>query len=75
MVFDFETYNADAKRQKYRYGWYSHSFVSVVEFRPEIRARSVLVFGESGDPKSPHYFDQAQLLLSGSIQTGLVYAS
>jgi acyl-homoserine lactone acylase PvdQ len=26
-----------------------------------VRARSVFVFGQSGDPASPHYFDQAAL--------------
>jgi acyl-homoserine lactone acylase PvdQ len=26
-----------------------------------VQARSILVFGESADPNSPHYFDQARL--------------
>ena len=33
----------------------------MVEFGPHVAARSILQFGESADPQSPHYFDQARL--------------
>jgi penicillin amidase len=59
MVFNF--YSMDARGQKRRYGIAGHSFVSVVEFGPKVRALSVLQFGQSHDPKSKHYFDQADL--------------
>ncbi|HWP43054.1 MAG TPA: penicillin acylase family protein, partial [Blastocatellia bacterium] len=59
MVFNF--YAPDARGQKRRYGIAGHSFVAVVEFGPKVQARSVLQFGQSHDPKSPHYFDQAEL--------------
>ncbi|HET6639579.1 MAG TPA: penicillin acylase family protein [Gemmatimonadota bacterium] len=44
-----------------RYGVHGNSFVKVIEFGPVARGRSLLVFGQSGDPDSPHFFDQAQL--------------
>ena len=38
-----------------------HSFISVVEFGAEVKARSILVFGENSEPASKHYFDQSEL--------------
>jgi acyl-homoserine lactone acylase PvdQ len=59
IVFNF--YARPEKDQKRRYGVAGHSFISVVDFGPEIQARSILVFGENSDPSSPHYFDQAEI--------------
>ncbi len=42
------------------YGTSGNSFVAVVEFGPKLKAKSLLAGGESGDPRSPHFFDQAQ---------------
>ncbi|MEW6734739.1 MAG: penicillin acylase family protein, partial [Acidobacteriota bacterium] len=59
MLFDF--YARPERGQKRRYGITGNSFVSIVEFGPQIRALSISVFGQSADPASQHYFDQAQL--------------
>ena len=59
IVYNF--YSRPEKGQKRRYGVAGHSFISVIDFGPQVEARSVLVFGESADPQSPHYFDQAKL--------------
>ena len=54
-------YTRPVEGQKRRYGVAGTSFVSVVEFGPKVQARSLLVFGQSADTKSPYHFDQAQL--------------
>ncbi len=59
IVFNF--YAPVARGQKRRYGVAGHSFVSVVEFGPKPSALSLLQFGQSADPQSKHYFDQADL--------------
>lgn len=47
------------------YGVAGHSYVSCIEFgKDEVQARSIVPFGQSGDPESPHFFDQAELFSS-----------
>jgi acyl-homoserine lactone acylase PvdQ len=45
---------------KRMYGTSGNSFVAVVEFGEKVKAKSVLAGGQSGNPASPHFFDQAQ---------------
>ncbi|MEX0290889.1 MAG: acylase [Flavobacteriaceae bacterium] len=42
------------------YGTRGNSFVAVVEFGEKVKAKSMLAGGQSGDPTSPHFDDQAQ---------------
>ena len=42
------------------YGTSGNSFVAVVEFGDRVKAKSLLAGGQSGDPNSPHFDDQAQ---------------
>ncbi|WP_207769762.1 acylase [Solimicrobium silvestre] len=55
------------------YGDRGNSFVAVVEFGPRIRAKSVLAGGESGDPASPHFNDQAEMYSKGGFKDVLFY--
>ena len=59
IVFNF--YARPERGAKARFGVAGHSFISVVDFGPQVEARSIMVFGENSDPKSPHYFDQSRL--------------
>ncbi len=42
------------------YGTSGNSFVAVVEFGDRVEAKTLLAGGQSGDPDSPHFDDQAQ---------------
>jgi acyl-homoserine-lactone acylase len=42
------------------YGSSGNSFVAVVEFGEKVKAKSLLAGGQSGNPNSPHFDDQAQ---------------
>lgn len=58
---------------KKRYGYGGNSFVCVVEFGDKVRARSVLAGGNSGNPASPHFFDQSSLYAEGKFKDVLFY--
>jgi acyl-homoserine lactone acylase PvdQ len=42
------------------YGYRGNSFVAMVEFGDKVKAKSMLAGGQSNDPDSPHFDDQAQ---------------
>jgi len=51
--------------------WYctaGNSFVAVVEFGPRIHAVGITAGGESGNPQSPHFDDEAQRYVSGNLR-------
>ena len=58
---------------KKMYGTSGNSFVAAVEFGPRVRAKSVLAGGVSGDPKSPHFSDQAEMYAKGQFKDVLFY--
>ena len=55
------------------YGTSGNSFVAVVEFGKKVRARAVTAGGESGDPKSAHFNDQADRYATGSLREVYFY--
>lgn len=58
---------------KKRYGISGNSFICAVEFGPKIKAKSLLAGGESGDPESPHFKDQAEMYTKGQFKEVLFY--
>ncbi|HUQ97174.1 MAG TPA: penicillin acylase family protein, partial [Chitinophagaceae bacterium] len=58
---------------KKRYGVNGNSFICAVEFGKTVKAKSLLAGGESGDPQSPHFFDQARMYTTGTFKDVLFY--
>ena len=57
------------------YGTSGNSFVAVVEFGKTVRAKAVTAGGESGDPASPHFDDEAMRYSSGALRDVYFYRS
>jgi acyl-homoserine-lactone acylase len=55
------------------YGTSGNSFVAIVEFGDKVRARAVSAGGESGNPKSPHFNDQADRYSRGDLREVYFY--
>lgn len=47
--------------RKKQYGVVGGSFIGAYEFGDKVQAATILQFGQSSDPKSPHFMDQAEL--------------
>ena len=60
---------------KRMYGTSGNSFVAVVEFGDSVRARAVSAGGESGNPTSKHFNDQAQRYSTGNLREVYFYPS
>jgi acyl-homoserine-lactone acylase len=56
-----------------RYGTSGNSFVAVIEFGERVRALAVTAGGESGDPNSPHFNDQAERYATGDLRPVYYY--
>jgi len=66
----YEDRKANTKR---RYGRGGNSFVAVVEFGKKLKAKSIVSGGQSSDPNSPHFTDQAALFCKGDFKEVLYY--
>jgi acyl-homoserine-lactone acylase len=58
---------------KKRYGTDGNTFVAIVEFGERVRAIAVSAGGESGDPRSPHFDDQAIRYSTGDLRPVYFY--
>ena len=63
------------KGSKKIYGTYGNSFVAVVEFGKTVRAKAITAGGESGNPASKHFNDQAERYATGSLREVYFYPS
>jgi len=69
--FGARSYNGSKKI----YGTSGNSFVAVVEFGKTVRAKAVTAGGESGNPSSPHFNDQAKRYSTGDLREVYFYPS
>jgi acyl-homoserine lactone acylase PvdQ len=61
------------KGTKKMYGTTGNSFVAVVEFGDRVKAKAVTAGGQSGDPSSPHFNDQAKRYSTGELREVYFY--
>ncbi len=60
------------RETKNQYALVGSSYMGVVEFTQDgVRSKSLHNFGSCSDPKSPHFFDQAQLLSQAKMKDTL----
>jgi acyl-homoserine-lactone acylase len=62
--FGARTFNGTKKQ----YGTSGNSFLAIVEFGDHVRAKAITAGGESGDPSSPHFNDQAERYTKGQLR-------
>jgi acyl-homoserine-lactone acylase len=55
---------------KKHYGVVGNTYMACVEFTDEVQAATLMQFGESGVPSSPHFMDQAKLLSERRFKPG-----
>jgi len=61
------------KDTKKRYGYSGNSFIAAVEFGKKLKAKTLITGGESSDPASPHFSDQAAMYLEGTFKDVFFY--
>lgn len=55
------------------YGVRGNSFVAAVEFGEKLKAKTLLAGGQSSDPNSPHFYDQAQRYVDANFKDVAFY--
>jgi acyl-homoserine lactone acylase PvdQ len=73
MYFTPSIYLPPFKKMKKHYAVVGTSYLSIVEFGDRVRSKSLLPYGASGNPKSPHYFDQAALMSKRELKDNPIY--
>ncbi|HEY4366714.1 MAG TPA: acylase [Steroidobacteraceae bacterium] len=61
------------KGSKKLYGTSGNSFLAIVEFGDKVSAKAITAGGESGDPKSRHFSDQAARYVNGDLREVYFY--
>jgi acyl-homoserine-lactone acylase len=67
------SFQSRTNNTKKRYGYSGNSFIAAVEFGKRVKARSIITGGQSFDPKSKNFTDQAQGYIDGKFKDVLFY--
>jgi acyl-homoserine-lactone acylase len=62
----------EPKKNSRIYGVSGNSFIAAIEFGPTVHAKVLTCGGESGDPASSHFVDQAQMYRHGVFRDALL---
>lgn len=62
-----------ANHTKKRYGISGNSFIAAVEFGKKVSAKTVITGGQSNDPGSKHFSDQAEMFVTGKFKEVFFY--
>ncbi len=73
MYFTPSIYLPPIKLMKKHYAVVGTSYMCIVEFGSKVKSRSLLPYGTSGDPESPHFFDQAVLMSKKQMKENYLY--
>jgi acyl-homoserine-lactone acylase len=65
FCLDYPAYDGNDIMRRANFG---NSYVAIVEFGDQVRARSILNYGQSMHPDSPHYTDQAEMFANGEMK-------
>ena len=69
----YHTPPTDLPERTLQYATTGSSYMAVYEFGERVKAASYLHYGQSHDPSSPHFFDQAKLLSERRFKTAWYY--
>jgi len=64
---------SSTQNTKKRYGYSGNSFIAAIEFGPKVKARTIITGGQSFDPSSKHFTDQAEMFVEGKFKDVLFY--
>ncbi len=67
------TFVTEKFNTKKYYGYDGNSFIAAVEFGKKIKAKSILTGGQSFDPLSKHFMDQAEGYINGKFKEVFFY--
>jgi acyl-homoserine-lactone acylase len=67
------SYQSRAMQTNKRYGYSGNSFIAAIDFGPKVKAKTIITGGQSFNPQSQHFTDQAGGYINGKFKDVLFY--